>query len=91
MLIDTHAHLYVDNYKDDLKDIVLRAKQAQVEKVILPNIDASTIDSLKNIVLEYPDFFVPMMGLHPTSVDSSYKEQLDIIYKELNTHKDYIA
>lgn len=91
MLIDTHAHLYVDNYKDDLKDIVLRAKQAQVEKVILPNIDASTIDSLKNIVLEYPDFFVPMMGLHPTSVDSSYKEQLDIIYKELNTQKDYIA
>ena len=61
MLIDTHAHLYVDNYKDDLKDIVLRAKQAQVEEVILPNIDASTIDSLKNIVLEYPDFFVPMM------------------------------
>lgn len=91
MLIDTHAHLYLDNYQDDLSDIVLRAKQTQVEKVILPNIDVSTIDSLKRIALEHPAFFLPMMGLHPTSVKSNYKEELDIIYKELNSSTQYIA
>ena len=79
MLIDTHAHLYVDNYKDDLLDIVLRAKQTQVEKVLLPNIDASTIDSLKKIVLEYPAFFLQMMGLNSTRVNINYKDELNII------------
>lgn len=91
MLIDTHAHLYVDNYRKDLSEVVLRAQQAQVEKVLLPNIDVSTIESLKKIILEYPTFFLPMMGLHPTSVNNNYKEDLDNIYKELDNNKDYIA
>lgn len=91
MLIDTHAHLYVDNYKKDLSEVVLRAQQAQVEKVLLPNIDVSTIESLKKITLEYPTFFLPMMGLHPTSVNMNYKEDLDKIYKELDNNNDYIA
>lgn len=91
MLIDTHAHLYLDNYKKDLPDIVLRAKQAKVGKVILPNIDESTIDSLKKISLEYPSFFLPMMGLHPTSVSNDYTKKLDIIYKELCKSDDYVA
>ena len=91
MLIDTHAHLYVDNYRKDLSEVVLRAQQAQVEKVLLPNIDVSTIESLKKITLEYPTFFLPMMGLHPTSVNNNYKEDLDNIYKELDSNNDYIA
>lgn len=91
MLIDTHAHLYVDRFKDDLSDIVLRAKEAQVEKVLLPNIDVATIDALKSITAEYPSFFLPMMGLHPTSIDSNYKENLDTIYRELNSNFPYLA
>lgn len=91
MLIDTHGHLYADNFKDDLSEVVLRAKQARVEKVLLPNIAASSIDSLKQIVADYPTFFLPMMGLHPTSVDSNYKKELDVIYKELNGQNNYLA
>ena len=91
MLIDTHAHLYVDRYSEDLSEVVQRAMQAQVEKVILPNIDASTIDSLRKITLQYPKFFFPMMGLHPTSVKSDYKEELDVIYNELSSKSDYVG
>ena len=91
MLIDTHAHLYVEDYDDDLDDVVSTSKQNNVEKVFLPNIDVSTISSLKRIKKKYPDFFLPMMGLHPTSVKSDYKEQLHTIYNELKSSKDYIA
>lgn len=91
MLIDTHAHLYVDDYSKDLSEVVLRAKQTHVDKVILPNIDVSTIEVLRKVMLEYPDFFFPMMGLHPTSVKNNYKEELDIVYKELNSNNNYVA
>lgn len=91
MLIDTHAHIYVDNYIEDLHEVVQRAKQTHVDKVILPNIDVSTIALLKKVMLEYPDFFFPMMGLHPTSVKDDYKHELDIIYKELNSNNGYVA
>ena len=52
MLIDTHAHLYVEDYFEDLSQVVLRAKQVHVEKIILPNIDVSTIDLLKKATLQ---------------------------------------
>lgn len=91
MLIDTHGHLYADNYKDDLSEVVSRAKQTQIEKVLLPNIDISTIESLKKIVADYPTFFFPMMGLHPTSVGNNYIKDLDIIYEELNNGESYLA
>ena len=91
MLIDTHAHLYVENFIEDLSDVVLRAQQAQVDKVLLPNIDASTIEPLKKIQQAFPAFFRPMMGLHPTSVKDDYKEELDIIYKELYSTTNYVA
>ena len=91
MLIDTHAHLYADNFKEDLADVLLRLKETQVDKVLLPNIDVSTINSLKQLTIDYPSIFLPMMGLHPTSVGSDYKEQLDFIYNELNSNNGYIA
>lgn len=91
MLIDTHAHIYVDSYAEDLNQVVLRAKQSNVDKVLLPNIDASTIELLNNVMLDYPEYFLPMMGLHPTSVKENYIEELDVVYKELCSKDNYIA
>ncbi|MDR1743795.1 MAG: TatD family hydrolase [Dysgonamonadaceae bacterium] len=89
-LIDTHAHLFADEFKDDLANVVNRAKQAGVQCVIQPNIDAESIEALKNSVREYPDFFIPMMGLHPTSVAEDWRQQLDTVGEELSRTK-YIA
>ena len=91
MLIDTHAHLYVKEYDDDLADVIFASKLNNIEKVLLPNIDVSTIPSLKSIHKKDPLFFFPMMGLHPTSVKADYKEQLHAIHNELNSSKDYIV
>ena len=89
-LIDTHAHIFVDDFKDEIDDIVSRARVAGVKKILLPNIDESTIDALKSCSLKYPEIFLPMMGLHPTSVNNDWKNQLELIYKELS-NGDYIA
>ncbi len=91
MLIDTHAHLYADDFIVDLAQVVQRAKQTMVEKILLPNIDVSTIASLKKTTIAYPSVFMPMMGLHPTSVKQNFKEELDAIYTELSSCNDYVA
>src|SRR5690554_1968607 len=91
MFIDTHAHLYVDDYKNDLPQIVRQAKNSGVSKVILPNIDVPTIASLKKLAQDYPDFFLPMMGLHPTSIKEDYKKELEVIYNELDSSDKYVA
>lgn len=89
-LIDTHAHLYAEEFTVDLPQAIERAKQLGVEKVLLPNIDTDSIPNLKRVVAQYPSFFIPMMGLHPTSVSTDWKNQLNTIYQELN-QSAYIA
>ncbi|MDO5664649.1 MAG: TatD family hydrolase [Bacteroidia bacterium] len=89
-IVDTHAHLYLEEFDSDIENVVTRAKSIGVEKILLPNIDEKSILNLKQTVAKYPSLFTPMMGLHPTSVSEDWEQQLKIIYNELNNSK-YIA
>jgi TatD DNase family protein len=84
-LIDTHAHLYAEEFQEDLTLVVERAKAVGVENVLLPNVDETTIIPLRKLTTHYPDFFLPMMGLHPTSVTANWKQQLETIYTQFLT------
>lgn len=89
-IIDTHAHLYDPLFQDDLNAVVSRARNAGVIRVLMPNIDETTIGALKTTVSRYPDFFSPMMGLHPAAVTRDWKKPLQTVYEELAT-ATYIA
>ena len=89
-LTDTHAHLYLEQFDKDMPETIKRAVDANVSKILLPNIDKTTIDPLHQLVNENPQLFIPMMGLHPTSVKEDWEDQLKIIYNEL-INGDYIA
>ncbi len=86
-IVDTHAHLYGADFKDDLGEVVGRARKSGVTNILLPNIDESSIDDLKYSVGQFPDILIPMMGLHPTSVTKEWEAQLDVIYRELMSNK----
>jgi len=86
-LIDTHAHLYQDDFSADISDIMARAAENNVSKIYLPNVDVPSINELKALVQKNENLFVPMMGLHPCYVKEDFKEQLTIIEKELREAK----
>jgi TatD DNase family protein len=90
MIIDTHAHLYAEEFHQDIAEVIERARLEGIDRVLLPNIDTNSIEPLKALVASYPDYCIPMMGLHPCSVFADYKSQLAIIEKELDTN-DYVA
>ena len=74
-LIDTHAHLYDKRFNDDREDVVARAAEYGVEKILLPNIDSTSIDAM----LEVEDRFEACqaaMGLHPCSVEKNFEKEL---------------
>lgn len=92
MFVDTHTHLFSDAFDDDRTLIVEKAIAAGVEKLLLPNIDCDSIESMHRLAESYPSVCYPMMGLHPGSVKEDWKQQLAVIEKYLfeNSHK-YIA
>ena len=76
MIIDTHSHVYLDVFKEDLSEVVERAKSFEVGKVLLPNIDEASIEPMLALCKDYPDFFYSMIGLHPCDVNDDYEEVL---------------
>jgi TatD DNase family protein len=89
VLTDTHTHLYLDEYKEDVHQVISKAIQNNVEYFLMPNIDSSTIKRMNSLCNEYPGKIFPMIGLHPTSVKENYLDELTIIKKELKKRKYY--
>ncbi|MCX6271410.1 MAG: TatD family hydrolase [Bacteroidetes bacterium] len=86
-LIDTHAHLYLKEYRDDQDEMIQRAIEQGVAKMLIPHIDSRTSGDLHVLCDKYPDHLFPMMGLHPTSVKENYKEELELVEKQLANGK----
>lgn len=86
-LIDTHCHLYLPEFKDDLREVIQRAEQAGVEKFCLPAIDSTATTGLLETVRQYPDKCYPMIGLHPCSVKENYATELEHVEQSLENMK----
>ena len=84
MLIDTHTHLYLEQFDEDREEMIQRAVESGVEKFFLPNIDSQSIDSMLKLEAEYPNRCYAMMGLHPCSVKENYREELAIVKEWLD-------
>jgi TatD DNase family protein len=66
--IDTHTHLFRKEFKRDLHAVVRRAKEAGVVKTFNANLDLKSIDALLNAEEKYPDFCLPLIGIHPNFI-----------------------
>jgi TatD DNase family protein len=75
-MIDTHSHIFSEEFKEDLPEVIARAKEIGVEKIFMPNIDDTSVEDMLNVCQAYPDYCFPMIGFHPTSVEGP-----DAIYK----------
>lgn len=87
MFIDTHTHLYSDEFNEDRIDRINYAIQKGVTKFYMPNIDSSSIDGMLQLEVHFPEQCLPMMGLHPCSVKENYREELDIIKQWLDLRR----
>lgn len=91
MLIDTHSHLFLEEFSDDLPQVMERARQVGVSHIFMPNIDSTTIEPMLSVCADYPDLCYPMIGLHPTSVNESYEQELAIVRKHLSASHPFAA
>mgnify|MGYP000329507013 CR=1 FL=1 len=83
-LIDSHAHIYLDDFLSDRTQVIENARKNGVSRIYLPNIDSGSIDDLLNLAGAYPDYCKPMMGLHPTSVNEDYEQELATVKQWLD-------
>ena len=75
-IIDTHSHLFTEEFFEDLPEVIARAKEAGITRIYMPNIDSSSLDDLLRVSSTYDGYCLPMIGLHPTSVGEGYQTEL---------------
>ena len=89
-IIDTHTHLYLKQFKDDIHNVIQRSKDIGINKFIFPAIDSTHFDDMHDLKNKYPGSIYLMSGLHPTDVKEDFKDELEFVVNSLNTH-DYVA
>ena len=89
-IIDTHTHLYLKQFKEDIDLVINKSLEIGVKKFIFPAIDSSHFDDMHDLKNKYPDDIHLMSGLHPTSVKENYKEELEFVVNSLMSHS-YVA
>lgn len=87
--IDSHTHLFTEEFETDAEAVMHRATQARLKYLLLPNIDETSISALKKTSEAFPGLCLPMMGLHPCSVKENYREVLEIVKTELYSNYKY--
>lgn len=90
-MIDTHTHLDGEEFKDDLAEVMTRAKAAGVSKVFLPAIDLKSVATVLDVCGRYPGYAYPMLGLHPEEVKADWSQVLDEMHTILLSREDFIA
>ncbi|WP_374329555.1 TatD family hydrolase [Soonwooa sp.] len=90
-MIDTHTHLYSEQFDDDRTEMIQRALVKGVEKFMLPAIDSETHEKMLTLEADYPNQMFAMMGLHPCSVQpESWEKELDLV-KNYIDQRDFVA
>lgn len=85
-MIDTHAHIYLDQFEKDIDEVLERSQEVGVEKIYMPNIDHTSIDAMLELE-NRSDLCISMMGLHPCSVDNKFEKELYIVEEWLGKRK----
>lgn len=89
-MIDTHSHIYSEEFDQDRLEIIKAAREVGVKKILLPNVDASSIERMHQTESEFSEMCTAMMGVHPTSIKEDYKKELEIVKNWLD-QRSYIA
>ena len=89
-IIDTHTHLYLKQFKDDIDKVIQRSIDKGINKFIFPAIDSTHFDDMHDLKNKYPGSIYLMSGLHPVDVKENYKEELEFVANSLKSHS-YVA
>ncbi|MCF8010141.1 MAG: TatD family hydrolase [Clostridiales bacterium] len=88
-LIDTHVHLFDEQYNEDRELVIQRFQENGIKKVICVSFNMETIKQAVTIAEKY-DFIYASAGVHPHHAQEVSSGYLDII-SEWNEHPRIVA
>lgn len=82
-MIDTHSHIYSEEFDTDRAEIIERARQVGISHIILPNVDSESLHRMLDLEAAYPAYCYAAIGVHPTSIGENVETELQLVRSEL--------
>ena len=79
--IDSHAHIYLDQFKTNISNIIDNSLNNNVQKILMPNINLNTVLKMLDLSIKYEGVCYPMLGLHPCYINDNYETEINEIFK----------
>lgn len=89
MLVDTHAHIYLDKFDDDLEDVLGRAHEAGIDRIVMPAIDIPSIHRALELCEAYDGLYA-MAALHPSETKDATDADFEAV-ADLCDHPNVVA
>ena len=90
-MIDTHIHLDEEAYAADREEVIARQREAGVEAMIIPGVNAASIEGILDVCRRHPEYCYPALGFHPQDVKEDWEAQYAIIEQAIRSHRDEIV
>ena len=90
-MIDTHIHLDEEAYAPDREEVIARQRESGVEAMIVPGVNAASIEGIFAVAHNHPGYCYPALGFHPQDVKADWQEQWTIIEQAIRAHKEEIV
>ena len=86
-IIDTHTHLYLEQFDEDFDDMMQRSFDCGLKKFVFPSISSKYNEKMLSVLKKYPKNFFLMAGLHPVYVKDNFRDELKIVELNLENQK----
>ena len=90
-MIDTHCHIDEEAFDADREELIARQQESGVERMIVPGVNAASIETVMQVCRAHPGYCYPALGLHPEDVKGDWQEQYAIIEKAIREHRSELV
>lgn len=90
-MIDTHIHLDEEAYSADREEVIARQREAGVEAMIVPGVNAASIEGILEVCRTHPGLCYAGLGFHPQDVKADWQEQWRVIEAAIRANRDELV
>ena len=90
-MIDTHIHIDEEAFAPDREEVIARQRESGVEAMIVPGVNAASIETVLEVCHAHPGYCYPALGLHPEDVKEDWESQLALVEQAIREHRDELV
>ena len=90
-MIDTHIHIDEEAFAPDREEVIARQRESGVEAMIVPGVNAASIETVLEVCHAHPGYCYPALGLHPEDVKEDWESQLALVEQAIREHRDELG